>query len=279
MSERYLIVNADDFNTDAPRCRGILEGAARGIVTSTTALANLPWQEATAAELKTRFGAGVGVHLNLTKGRPLNAGASSLVSGDGEFFAKPRAWRRALRRRYDPREVEREFAAQIEKLLALGLVPSHIDGNNHIHVFPGIAPVVARLAVRYGIGRIRLPRERRWESSWRWVGKRRFIGLLSRRAQGFFTDAGLCAPDHFAGIGFPRPGQRDDLLRLLQVLPAGVTELMCHPGYGAATAPGSFSTLARESELAALTDPDVVRRVAEAGIRLISFADLPLAPK
>ncbi len=42
---RQLIVNADDYNTDEGRNRGIIEAARRGIVTSTSVLANAAWPE------------------------------------------------------------------------------------------------------------------------------------------------------------------------------------------------------------------------------------------
>jgi predicted glycoside hydrolase/deacetylase ChbG (UPF0249 family) len=274
MSDRYLIVNADDFNSDPQRSRGILEAAERGIVTSTTALANLPWQDTMVAELKAGFGPGVGVHLNLTKGRPLTENARSLIGVDGCFFPKPQAWRRALLKGYDLAEVEREFAAQIEHLCELGITPSHLDGNNHIHIFPGLAAVVARLAVRFGIGRIRLPHESAWAQPWGWDVKRRFLGLLAHRAAPLFSTAGLNVPQHFAGILFPRLVSVESVCSLLQRLPAGTTELMCHPGYRAADTSGSFSGSEREQELAVLTDHQVVEQVRQADIRLISYADL-----
>ncbi len=274
MTDRYLIVNADDFNTDRQRSQGILKAGRRGIVTSTTALANLPWKEGTVNELEAVFGAGVGVHLNLTKGHPLTGGTRSLVGDDGQFFDKPRAWRRALRGGYELAEVEQEFAAQIARLLDLGIVPSHIDGNNHIHVFPGIAEVVARLALRFGIRRIRLPLEGPWGLRWQWTAKRRFIGLLSRLAARHFAKAGLLFPDHFAGIAAPQPGSPEALRSLLKAMPTGVTELMCHPGYSAASPGGSFSTPEREAELAALTHPLVVQQVRKSGIQLVSFSQI-----
>ncbi len=278
MTDRYLIVNADDFNTDRQRSAGIIKAAQRGIVTSTTALANLPWEAQTVTDLKASFGAGVGVHLNLTKGRPLSGGGRSLVDGAAQFLDKPRAWRQALTRGYDLAEVEDEFAAQISRLFDLGIEPSHIDGNNHIHVFPDIARVVARLAVRFNIRRIRLPLEPAWQKQVQWGVKRRFIGLLSLRAKKIFSEAGLASPDHFAGIAFPRPGSAESLMSLLRSLPAGVTELMCHPGYSSASFSGSFSSPEREQELESLIDPLVVQEVKNADLRLISFAELPSGP-
>ena len=62
---KRLIVNADDFNLSPGVSRGILEAHARGIVTSTTMMINLPPDAATLACLRDSD-LGVGLHLNLT---------------------------------------------------------------------------------------------------------------------------------------------------------------------------------------------------------------------
>lgn len=272
MAQRYLIVNADDFNTDAQRSRGILQAARTGIVTSTTVLTNLPFEPTTLEELKNVFGPAVGVHLNLTRGRPLSTGGKTLVGDDGLFLDKAEAWRRALMRGYALPEVEREFCAQVSMLLDQGLVPSHLDGNNHIHVFPGIAQVVGRVAKRYGIRILRLPLEKAWTRRFQWEPKRWFIGRLSGMAAAHFAEAGLIWPARFAGIGFPRPGSLEDLSALLRRLPEWGTELMCHPGFSGSE--GAFSTRQREEELAALTHPEVLEEVHASGVALVSFGDL-----
>ena len=275
---RRLIVNADDYNTDAGRNRGIVEAARRGIVTSTSVLANAGWPEGALSELKAVFDMRAGVHLNMTKGRPLCQGMRSLVSADGGFLAKPAAWRKALGGAFDHREIEREFSAQIRALLSVGIEPDHLDGNNHMHVFPRIMQVTARLALEFGIRRVRLPLE---PLSWsfmqpgRGLVKKCFLSLLALRARAVFRNAGLCFPDRCAGLHVPDMRREASLIRFLEALPAGATELMCHPGY--ADAGNAFSTAGRELELAALTADDVSTAVKKNNITLISFNDLPCA--
>lgn len=277
---RQLIVNADDFNTDGPRSRGILAAIGRGIVTSATVLTNLEATDERRAALAqlAASGAGMGVHLNLTRGRPLHPHAASLIGPDGCFFAKRAAWRRGLARAYDLREAEREFAAQIEAFMAAGCAPDHVDGNNHLHVFPGLAGAAAAAAGRFGIRRIRLPREPLlW--SLRQPGmavlKKCFMSLLCLQAAGVFRRAGLSFPDRFAGLHVPDPARESSLADFLRRLPGGTTELMCHPGY--AGRGNTFSGDARERELAGLTAAGVAAAVADSRIRLISFGDISCA--
>lgn len=273
---RQLIVNADDYNTDGGRNRGILEAARRGIVTSTTVLANAAFSESALQGLHEIFGSRIGVHLNLTKGRPVCKISYSLVGRDGCFFSKREAWRRAVSGRFDPHEVEGELVAQIEALRAAGIEPDHIDSNNHLHVFPGIAEAAARAAQRCGIRRIRLSREPLlWScrQPGRAAVKKFFISLLALRARGVFRRAGLCFPERCAGLHVPDMRFEQELLRFLAHLPEGCTELLCHPGY--ADARTAFSTAERERELAALTADAVLKAVKHNSISLISFSDLP----
>ena len=48
--------------------------------------------------------------------------------------------------------------AQLERLLAAGFRPTHLDSHHHTHTEWAIASLVCRLARAHGIGRIRLTR-------------------------------------------------------------------------------------------------------------------------
>jgi len=276
MAPRNLIVNADDFNSDEERNRGILETGEKGIVTSVSVIANLPFKEESMAKLKTVFGPRIGVHLNLTKGAPITRRATTLADESNQFFKKQNAWRRALLDQYKLKEVEEEFAVQISRLQELGIQPDHIDGNNHLHVFPYIAEIVARLARDFGIKKIRLPLEK-FQNSRHYFQpkafKKYFFGLLARRASFMFKSFGLLFPEHFAGIQFPQVAEIKSLQTFFRNLPPGTTELMCHPGCRDASFPSS-SWSQHEKELAALTNPEVLAALKHEQITLISFHDM-----
>lgn len=84
---RGLIVNADDFGVTAGVSRGILDAVRHGIVRSTTAMVNLPGEADLDADAASLRGLGIGLHLNLTWGRPVAPAdrVASLVDGDGRF--------------------------------------------------------------------------------------------------------------------------------------------------------------------------------------------------
>src|SRR5688572_31067184 len=90
---KRLIVNADDLGRSPGIDRGIVRAHERGIVTSTTLMANAPGAERAAALARECPSLDVGVHLVLTYARPLTdpRRIPSLVEPDGSFPRSPSA--------------------------------------------------------------------------------------------------------------------------------------------------------------------------------------------
>src|SRR5207247_10820614 len=57
-------------------------------------------------------------------------------------------------------EIERELTAQVHRLVEAGLRPTHLDSHKHVHAYPPVFAIVARLARPFGIQTVRLPCER-----------------------------------------------------------------------------------------------------------------------
>jgi predicted glycoside hydrolase/deacetylase ChbG (UPF0249 family) len=79
-------------------------------------------------------------------------------------------------------------------------------------------------------------------------------------------------------VGIAVTGKLDQkiLLRLLDALPQGTWELVCHPGYSDADlkSVGTRLTQSREVELQALTSEETKQALERQSIELISYADL-----
>ncbi len=293
---KRLIVNADDFGLTGKVNEAIIEGHANGIITSTTLMANGGAFESAVALVRQQPRLGVGVHLNLTEGRPVAAAARipSLVGPAGFLQTGPgRLARGLVLGRVRRADIEREARAQIEKILAAGVRPTHIDGHKHVHLAPGLFGLVARLAKEYGIGAVRRPAERS-------VG---LIGLLRRnagsrpailkqRVMAILLAAGglgcrvrlrrdgLTAPARFYGV--TQTGFLDEaaLSAILRAVPEGTSEIMCHPGYVDADLKATPTRLLaqRETELRALTSPAIRALVGTLSIELIHYGHLTGAP-
>lgn len=288
---RQLIVNADDFGLTEQVSRGILDAHREGIVTSTTLMAN-----GKAFEWAVSLGRGlcqlsIGVHLNLSEGLPVAPAINipSLVDLEGRLHLSPgRLLLGIATRQVNIADVETEFRQQITKVIEAGIMPTHLDGHQHVHVLPGIADLVIRLAREFKIPSIRCPQEdpprrsalRRGTNSRVAVVKQYFVGrAVSYFAQRFrqkLADAGLLCPAHFYGLSQTGFLDATSIEAILDYLPKGVSELMCHPGYVDADLVKSGTRLLaqREAEIRALTAHEVRRLLSDRGIHLISYRQL-----
>jgi len=290
---KRLIINADDFGLSPGVNRGILEAFQKGVLTSTTMLVNLDHFAESVAIAKAHPELPVGIHLSLLWGRPVSPPESvpTLVSEDGTFPSDLTV----LARRYytgwlSLAEVRAEFAAQVRKLLAAGITPTHADSHKHIHCLPGIMRQIASVAREQGIERVRYPSERKLRSrmngatqngalaphvSWRGRSKSALIRFLARNHRSILAAAGLRTTDHFVGIAQAGAGDPDALRFVFEHLEEGVTELMCHAGYTDEAANRySRRPPQRDRELAALLDARTREALRRCDVTLISYRDL-----
>jgi hopanoid biosynthesis associated protein HpnK len=286
---RNLIVNADDLGWTKGVNRGIAEAHRNGIVTSASLLANGAAFASGVEIARTTPALGVGVHLNLSDGEPVAERelVTTLLNDRGEFEGKPESLLLKLARRsvlLD--EVEREWDAQIQKVRDSGIEPTHIDGHKHVQMLPGLFEIALRLAKRHGIAAVRISHE---ESSLRAAlssgakqkgavvmkqgVQARGLKLLARDAREQAERAGIAAADYFCGIAQTGELTREGVLRLLEILPEGTTELMCHPGYVDAELAKSATRLqaSRQTEVEILTNTQIRNLVASQGIRLVDY--------
>jgi predicted glycoside hydrolase/deacetylase ChbG (UPF0249 family) len=159
---KRLIVTGDDFGITPGINLGIIEAHRNGILTSASLVVPGEAFEDAVERFRNYPTLGVGLHLTLTRERPvLHANqVPSLVGSDGRLPRNAFAFvRRYLSGRIAPVEVERELRAQCEKALDANLVLSYLDGHEHIHMWPPILPIALSLAEEYHIQGIRYPRE------------------------------------------------------------------------------------------------------------------------
>jgi predicted glycoside hydrolase/deacetylase ChbG (UPF0249 family) len=292
---KNLIVNADDLGWTEGVNRGIAEAHRRGLVTSTSLLANGRTFESGLAVHRNHPELGVGVHLNLSDGPPTAPAPSvrGLLNKAGELEGGPESLLLRIAARSLPLdEVEWEWDAQIAKIKGAGISPTHLDGHKHVHMLPGLFQLALRLARKHGIGAIRIAHE---ESRLRAVlssggelnssvmlkqgMQARGLKLLARDAREVARRAGITSTDYFCGIAQTGVLTREGVERLLDTLPDGTTELMCHPGYADEELQRSRTRLqgSRQTELEILTDTSVRKIVATRGIRLINYGFLAQA--
>ena len=154
---RRLIINADDFGLTAGVNRAIAEAHERGIVTSATLMANAQAFDEAArrrgrSTRQDRFS--VGCHVVLLDGEPLLPPdkcppAASRSNGSHRFRESLNDFVIAsFRHKLNPEEIEAEATAQIERMQAAGIQPSHFDTHKHAHMFPAVLRPLLRAAKR-----------------------------------------------------------------------------------------------------------------------------------
>ncbi len=280
MNQPRLIVNADDFGISKAINDGIVDAHEHGILTSTSIMPNgRAFRHAVEALRKTPR-LGTGIHLTLVGEAPVSQPGeiASIVCDDGMLPGDAKAFvKRYLTGKIELRQIEHEFCNQIALVLDAGVTVTHLDSHQHIHVLPGIDRIVVRLARRFNIPAVRIPRESL--AGYMFKDKRSASRLLELAALRSFClvsrFAELKTPDHFRGFYFGGNMNACNLLTTLRSLPdTGTCEIMCHPGHSDPDSPYLDWQYRWDSELSALKDPDVRGYVEREGIKLVSFADL-----
>ena len=281
---RRFVLHADDFGMNEAVTIGILEGFSEGLLTSTSVLTNSPacagalrsWKE-----LQIRFANGglassaareqlfdssapfdLGIHLNLTQGRPLTGEKypTELLDPQGQFPGIGTLARRLLIGGWKYRDfIEQELKSQIEVLLDHGISPTHLNAHQYVDMFPVVASLVPALLTRYAIPVARVPWERSLTQSTlvhRFEPINWCLGLVKRMfAFNHLLEIGRRVIAHPAGYFGTSHAGRIDLAQMLifvRSAKAGLTEIGMHPGCPAAAGQTAGKEDAWHDPLAAL---------------------------
>jgi predicted glycoside hydrolase/deacetylase ChbG (UPF0249 family) len=231
---RYVIVNADDFGASSGVNRGIIEAHARGIVTSTSLMVRGPAAREAIDCTSSHPHLDFGLHLDL-----------------GEWIYRDEAWRAA----YEvvdlnnpaavAAEVERQYRAFRD---LMGFDPSHLDSHQHVHRDGPARAALVALGARLGVP------VRHCTPGIQYCGQ-------------FYGQSGK-------GYPFPVAISAAALVQALAGLPAGISELACHPGLDPAL--NSTYCSERALEVAALCDPIVRATMVGQNLELRTFKSLRL---
>jgi hopanoid biosynthesis associated protein HpnK len=223
----------------------------------------------------------VGLHLNLTDGHPVlsREEISRLVGENGEFDRNmARAGVRFFMFPAVRRQLASEIRAQFEAFHATGLALDHVNAHHHMHLHPSVAKLIIEIGRDYGMKAVRVPSEPVAvlhqafpDERYRRPAYDAWNAFLRRRLR----RAGLRTNNHIFGLAWSGSMVEDRILRLIPHLPHGVSEIYFHPAAQRAPSlmPGVPSHRGAE-ELATLLSPLLRDRIAELGIRRVSYGDL-----
>lgn len=160
---KRCIVNADDFGISHEVNEAIKRCFKEGYISNTTLLVNMQYaDEAVSMAKENGFFDSVGLHLNLTQGKPLTQTIKNnplFVDGlTGEFnecFHKNTRTRLYLSSK-QLLGLKEEIEAQMRKYTDYGLTLKHLDSHHHIHTDASIFSIIKPLVNKYGFRSIRL---------------------------------------------------------------------------------------------------------------------------
>jgi len=153
---KLLIIHADDVAETHAVNAATFQAVESGAVNSASIMVPCPWFPEAADYARSHPEADFGLHLTLTSERvyyrwgPLAArnNVPSLVDSNGYFHHD---WDQHPR--IDPRDVETELRAQIERARAMGVRPTHFDSHQYRLIENGqeIFQVFVRLGHEYNV--------------------------------------------------------------------------------------------------------------------------------
>jgi predicted glycoside hydrolase/deacetylase ChbG (UPF0249 family) len=259
---RLLVINADDFGMYHAVNAAILHTLTAGVVRSTTVMVPCPWGLHALQLLQEHPEVAFGIHLTVVtdsanyRWGPLTPRdhVSSLVDETGFFHRNTP--RQEFLPRLKPRELEIEFRAQIEAVLAANLRPTHLDwhclrdGGR-----PDIFDLTFGLAREYGLA------------------LRVFDSTQIDRLQ----SQGLPTNDRepVDSTRLATTGKTVRYVQMLRELAAGLSEWAVHPALGTAEAQAIDGWwVKREADFAFLISQEARDTVREEGIILLDYRAL-----
>lgn len=260
---RLLIINADDFGMCNAVNQAIMHILKAGVVQSTSLMVPCPWALQAMHFLSNHPDIPFGVHLTAIcdnddyRWRPITSREKvpSLVDQSGYFYTFAQMAEFLAQVSLD--QLEMEFRAQIETVLATGLEPSHLDWHAlRIGGSTTIFGLLARLAREYGLA----------------------LRVMGRNVIERLQSQGLPTIDNnFLDSYMLDPANKPALFaRLLHELPAGLSEWAVHPGLDNAElqALEPEGRHYRQADYEFFISQDAKELIAEEGIILLDYRAL-----
>lgn len=253
-------MNADDFGYTRDVNAGIVDAHRNGILTATTLMATASAFDDAVRLARETPSLDIGCHLVLVGMPGFPASIPALVQAIvlGRLSVYP------------------ELVKQVRRIVDAGLRPTHLDTHKHTHLLPPVLDAVAQISEEFDIPWVRRPFDFPMEANGVGLGKRlvsRAFGVVRPYFRTVLARHRCKMTDHFAGFQLTGNYDGPELARLIERLPEGTTEFMCHPGYCTDELRSTPTRLraSRERELNALKSPLVRSALTQSDIKLINY--------
>ncbi|TYB79044.1 carbohydrate deacetylase [Bizionia myxarmorum] len=284
-----LITNSDDFGLTDSITNAIIDTHLNGIMTSTTMMSNMAGFEYAAKMAKENPNLGVGIHFNLTEGKPITEVSKipDLIDAQGNFRSNAVQRKNFLFGKHKLTQIELELQNQLENLLDNQIIPTHFDSHHHITGVPLAFKASANIAKQYQINKARVTNIDFLYSSFyqgsslskvKHIFKNAPKAFIHKRNKTQLRKQGFHTPDTKTLPNRVLPVLNDPIeqfIRTLSMLKAGVTEISFHPGYLNADPNDSKKTAElRMRDLKIANSVEVRQYTIDNNIQLINFKNI-----
>ena len=261
---KLLILHADDLGVAHSVNAASLDALDRGVISSASIMMPTPWVTEVAAYAKAHPDADLGLHLTLTSewktyrwgGVASSDKVPSLLGADGTFPSETAPVAATAK----PEEVERELRAQIERALALGIRPTHVDSHmGALFTTPALMATYVKVARAYHLPFLAL----------------RNIPGATLTEQDIVLDAVIVADP-----SVPRDRWKEFYLNAIANLKPGLTEIIVHLGHDDAELQAvmvdhePYGSAWRQRDLEAVSSPEIRKALQDNHAVLVTWREL-----
>lgn len=270
---KNLIITADDFGISKEVNEAVEDGHKNGVLTAASLMVAELFAADAIERAKDMPELGVGLHVALSRARPASDPKdipdlvddngllrADLVGSGFRFFFLPKV----------RRQLAIEIKAQFEAFARSGLPLDHVNAHNHLHLHPTVLSIILNLGKNYGMRAIRLPKDRNAKGLGA-VFLAPWLALMRAR----IAKHGMLHNDAFLGLDETGFLNTDAMMNLIDTLPDGTTELMCHPATGPWEGMDPMACgFHHDQEYAALIDASMRGAITKSGANLIAYRDI-----
>jgi len=266
---RLLIVHADDLAVAHSVDTASFDALDKNAVTSASVMVPCAWLSEVASYAKDHPDADLGLHLTLTSEWKTDRWGSveSRDKVTSLFDPSGYLWSEAIlaASHLKPEEAEREIRAQIERAVALGIYPTHLDSHmGTLFSTPELFAVFVKVAHEYNLPFLapRFPGERS-----------KLLSLLSEKD--VILDAVVMANPALHSAEW-----KDFYLNAVKSLKPGLTEMIVHLGHDDAELQAvmvdhpAYGAAWRQRDYDFVTSPEFKRALQENNVILVKWMDL-----
>lgn len=270
---KKLIVTADDFGLSKEVNEAVEVAHESGILTATSLMVGEAYADDAVARAHRMPNLGVGLHLALSRARPVSPANEipDLIDGDGLFRAD--LVRAGFRFFFLPsvrRQLAAEISAQFEAFAKTGLPLDHVNAHNHLHVHPTVLSLILKFGNKYAMNSVRVPEDKNSKG----IGAfflTPWLAMMRARLQ----QHGVKYNDVLLGLDETGSMDTKTLISLIENLSDQTAELMCHPATGPWTGiDPKAQDFRRDLEYEALCNAATIKAISDNGVQLIAYRDI-----